>query len=131
MKSSGSIASSISSSTGSCPIGVIEILLPLANGPNSSMCSISAFQSAHRGTSAHSRQIASAEAVVSMLSSVHHMLVLSVRLRARHADCVCTLIAESGCAGIRAAATMAPASATAAATRQAMENPSKNALEAA
>src|SRR6266516_5500627 len=71
--SSGSTASAIRSSTGSSPIGVITILLPAANGPTCSIRSMSLFHAGHPGTSAHSRQISSGAALVSMLCSVAHM----------------------------------------------------------
>jgi hypothetical protein len=60
----------------SCPIGVIEIVLPTANGPEISIRAMSPFQSGHVATSDQRRQIASGEAVVSMLCSVVHITCL-------------------------------------------------------
>jgi hypothetical protein len=59
-------------SIGSSPTGVIEMMLPGAKGPTISMCSMSAFHSGQLGTSRQSPQIASGEALVSMLCSVVH-----------------------------------------------------------
>ena len=74
MKSFGSTAFAIRSSIGSPPIVVITILLPAANGPINSICSMSSFQSGHLATSAHSRQTCSGVAVVSMLCSFAHIV---------------------------------------------------------
>ena len=57
----------------SCPIGVIEIVLPTANGPAIAIRSMSSFQSGQLATSDQRRQIASGVAAVSMLRSVVHI----------------------------------------------------------
>src|SRR6266508_448854 len=72
-RSARSTASAIRSSIGSCPCGAIVIVLPAANGPDSSARSRSAFQSGHPATSAQRPHMASRAAVVSMLCSVVHM----------------------------------------------------------
>jgi hypothetical protein len=55
------------------PTGVIAIVLPTANGPEIVIRSMSPFQSPQLGTSDQSRQINSADAVVSRLCSAIHI----------------------------------------------------------
>jgi hypothetical protein len=66
----------------SSPIGVIEIVLAVANDPEIPIRSMSAFHSGHPATSDQSRQIASGEAAYrwSVLSSTR--IALSLRRRA-------------------------------------------------
>jgi hypothetical protein len=54
-------------------MGIIEIVLPTAHGPEISIRAMSPFQSGHGATSDKQCQIASREAVVSMLCSVAHI----------------------------------------------------------
>jgi hypothetical protein len=57
----------------SSPMGVTEIVLPTATGPEISIRAMSPFQSGHVATSDQRRQIASGEAVVAMLCSMVHI----------------------------------------------------------
>src|SRR5439155_23188817 len=62
------------SRTTSWPTGVIAITEPTANGPSSSIVSMSGFHSPHVSTSAQIRQIASGDAVVSAAYSYSHIV---------------------------------------------------------
>jgi hypothetical protein len=77
------------SSTVSWPLVVIEIVLPAAKGPETSIHSMSAFHSPQVATSDQRRQIDQGEAVVSMLCSV-----LPIRARGDRREAITQVVSN-------------------------------------